>query len=187
MARQATEILSLDAAKRQLRIDGNDTDTLLLEAIRAAVSDVSRRTGLPLLDVQRQFYEVPTRPDCPVQLPTRHVKSVDRIAYWTPAQKFREEPAGTIDVSTLGRICEHQGTTLVFPPDTDWPEREPGTPWQIVVTVGYEADPDAMASLVQATALLTRHYYEAPDMIESNFAVNSLLARWVQYPGLGTD
>ena len=188
MATQPTEILSVDEAKAQLRIDDDDTDMLLNAAIAAAVADAARRIGRPLID--RELVLQAKRPEkrLPLAVPTPYMRAMPLpvIRYWEPEQELRENPTGEVDAATLGRTdpVADLPNTLIYPPAAGWPDSLRESTYQVTVTVGWdvpEADGD---SLVQAIALLTRHYYEAPDMMEAEFAVNSLLARWIAWPGL---
>lgn len=185
MATEATEILSVaDAKSRVLRVDGDDNDALVLTAIKAAVSDVSLRTGLPLIDRSKIFTVIPNGTKEPLLLNSLYVRQVTEVMYWGPNQALRERPAGVVATADLGRIdpIEYARFTEVWPPVDGWPQRLAGTDFRITATVGYDIPDEEGESLVQAVALLTRHFYESPDYLEAEFAINSLLARWIDYP-----
>ena len=187
MAGSALDILSLTDAKLQLRIDADDHDSLVTSAINSAVNYVQHLTGVPLVDADEIFDIYQSSKDQPMSLPTIDVKSIGSIKYWTPTQQLREEPSGSIDgdaISTLGRKNEIRmafgSRTEIWPPEDGWPDSLSGTKFRVTAKIGFDIDAQS-ESLRQAVILMTRHFFEAPERIESDFAVVSLLQPWQRY------
>lgn len=56
------EVLTLDAAKRHLRIEGTADDADLLDLIQAAIGTVEKHLGRPLIDAERGWPDVTSLP-----------------------------------------------------------------------------------------------------------------------------
>lgn len=188
MAAAATDILSLDDAKLQLRIDGDDHDALVTTAIGAAVSYVAKRTRLPLIDHSRTawFSEAPAKPETRMVIDDPYLTEITSWTYLTTTQDAHGDRDGTIDVSTLGRIeTDHLGRTIINPPTDGWPEMD--TSWErdvlvqkIVYTRGYTpADHEDL--IKQAVILVMRDFYEQPDRETMNQSAEAVLAQLMDF------
>ena len=176
MAANVTDVLSLADAKLNLRVDGDDLDSLVTEAITSAVGYIQRQTGVPLLDRPETFkLQRPSKDDDPLVLPARDVKEVTEVDYWTEAQELRQDPAGAVAVATLGRREEVGRVTVVWPPADGWPEVLDQSLMQVTVTLGYDLLEKKDRDIKNTVIVLTRHFFEQPDRIESDFAVISMI------------
>lgn len=184
MAATALDVLSLEDARLQCRADdGAENDALLTSAVMNAVSYVSRRTGIPLIDVSKIFNVVPGTNDTLV-IPAADVKRIASIQYWRPGTgALRLAPAGSVNVATIGRVEDlKNGCTRIWPPAAGWPARLQGSCFVVEATVGFDID-DESEALRQAVILMTRVFFENPDRIESDFAVSALIEPWIRYNG----
>ena len=118
MADSATDILSVEDAKMQVRADGDEPEinAIIERAIKGAVGYVERYTRIPLIDRERIFTLNTCGTDEPLVIPVRDVKEVVSARYWEAAQKIRENPSGTITVANLGRLDERLVDTHLYPP-----------------------------------------------------------------------
>ncbi len=186
MAENATDILSIEAARQQIRVDGDVENSIIEQAVKSAVSYIARRTNIPLLDRSMTFDAYPcdkTR-DGYIEIPTRDVKSITSIQFWGVTDHFNRDPTGTVDVSTLGRIKEVGRVTRIWGPDAGWPadadELERAREWIIVANVGFDIDKHS-EDLRDAVILMARHYFEHPDRLESDFAIMALIGPWMRW------
>ena len=205
MAITVADILSLEKAKGALRIDAAAGDDDLQESIHAAVDYCSRMAGKPFVD--RRETTMVNRPftdDRPIRLASIYVKSIDAIRFWTPAQAYREEPAGAVLVrpsdppvegeDPIGRfaICDRD-YTAVWPPAAGWPAvlvvDARHSPFQVTYTEGWPdaaGDQDAadydvagdipgIKGIRKAVALMAGAYHDGTVEEDMQRAVTSLL------------
>ena len=202
MATSATDIISLNEAKRQVGISEDDTsdDANVTSAISGAVGVAQSFLEIPLLDVNetlretdrqicfysasqpimvraRDIYPAPPNPN-----PDSLTDGIEAIRYWTTDQEIREEAGGTIDVATLGRRVESWPSTLIYPPDDGWPERLSQTGFEIDVRRGYEIK-TGQEDIKSAILILTQMIYDAPDRIDQRSAPFTLLSRFKRHNG----
>ena len=179
MATDAVEILPLAQAKVQLYIepDRTDLDGRVTSAIKAAVAHVQNASGLPLLDVTEPYDVAPSGKTRPVLIPAQHIVDVTELKFWQPAQKLREEPMGTVDVTSLGRRFGDSSPLLrgtwLWPPEDGWPSRLAGSCLRVTVLRRFEI-PKHEEDIRHDIIVWMRHYYEQPEKIESDFAVLAL-------------
>ena len=129
MAATATEILSLDALKRELRIaaDEHDHDDLLVGQIGSAVAFVGRFLRAPLVDTAETHRCARPGDERPLALRADAVQSMSAVRYWSAGAALREAPDGTIAVADLGRRVQVGRSFCVWPPADGWPEVETGS------------------------------------------------------------
>jgi len=203
------DILSLDAAKAALRIDGNAGDADLTSSIKAAVDYCQRLCGKPFLDLTEDLYvSRPALSDAPMRIPRRDVKSIAGIRYWMVAQELREEPSGIVMVGPsdppvatddpIGRRREDGYDTLVWPPAAGWPEVLTGSSLLVKVTTGFAdaegdreaegydiaADIPGIAGIRKAVALQTSVYNDGIVEDTHRRAVLDLLRPYMDARGL---
>lgn len=185
MVATALDVLSLDEARHQCRVDEVSAalDLLVTSAITNAVSYVSRRTGIPLVDVSKIFNVVPAT-NTYLDIPVADVKEIESISYWQPGTgELRLAADGAIDVATLGRIEDlRNGCTRIWSPAGGWPTRLEGSCYVVQAKIGFDIGIES-ESLRQAVILMTRVFFENPDFFESDFAVNALIEPWIRYNG----
>ena len=179
MAANALDIVSLDTIKLELRIPSGETshDTLLTSHIANAVSLVARHLRVPLLDRTEGFRcSRPTDSATPIILPTRGVRSVGSVKYWTAGGSLREAPDGSIAVDTLGRLVEYMGF-VIYPPADGWPAVLDNSLIEIVLTRGQDTPP----ALRSAVVLCVRQFYDGYIEIRPNAAFFSLIRPFRSY------
>lgn len=187
MAAAATDILSLADAKLQLRIDGDDHDSLVTTAIGAAVSHVSAVTRLPLVDHSKTIYRAPpASSDAVMTIEDAYLKTITEWTYITPDQNMQADRAGTITIADLGRIeTDMHGYTHIQPPVAGWPDMSNRygvrpTTQKIVYTRGYT--PAAHEDRIkQAVILVMRDFYEQPDRDYTNKSTEAVLAQLMDF------
>ena len=200
MAENATDILSLDAAKFALRVeDGTGIDDEITRCIQAAADYCARVAAKPLVDRTATFLAPrPATASIPIRLPSIYVKSITEIQYWETTQGLREEPAGTVmpvpsnppaetDDPVGRRQVVDRHYTAVWPPASGWPEvlSENGVESGFLFTyVEGIANPlPGLAGISKAMTLMTGVYFEGAVEEEYEAAVRTLLqpfvdARW---------
>lgn len=145
------EPLSLEQAKAQLRILGNDDDVLLNDAIADARGWIESYTGLTLtrrevIEVQRCFGD---------KLSAWPIASVDKVAYVDAAGQEAELPP----TAYLAQLGKRPACLLA----NSWPRIRPGSFVEVTMTAGF-ASPAAVAAfapnLVRAMRLLVASYFE---------------------------
>ena len=162
MAANALDIVSLATMKRELRIELTETDhdTLLTGQIASAVSFVSRHLHIPLVDLAVTFRcSRPADSATPIILPTRGVRAVGFVKYWTADGSLREAPDGTVALGTLGRTLE-SGGFVIYPPADGWPLVLGNSQIEIVVTRGQDTPPALRSAVVLCVRQLFDGYRE---------------------------
>ena len=184
MAGTATDVVTLDEIKAELRIDAavSDHDTLLTGHIEAAVSFVSRHVDAPMVDVDETIYVPrPGGASLPVSFVALAVKSVESVKYWTFANStLRDEPDATIAGGALGRLVSHGRHNLLYPPADGWPEALQGSLLAVQVKRGLAIDATTKA-LKQAVILCVRQFYDGYREIRPTEAFYALIAPWRRY------
>ena len=184
MASNALEVLSLEAARSQIRADdGDEINALITSAVKSAVSYVIHMTGIPLVD-RDEIFNVSVTGKTPMILPIRDVKMVQSVKFWrTTTASMRLEPTGTVATSTIGRIEElSNGCTRIWYPTAGWPATLESSPFRVTVQVGFDITEES-ESLREAVILMARAFFEQPDRLESDFAVMALIEPWKRYGG----
>ena len=139
---------ALDAIKLALRVDGDYLDNEIVANINAGVQAVQKHSGILILDQTKTVYA--PRPNCsenPIVFAAEAVKSITSIKYWTPSQKAREEPMGTVQIAPsdppvdtdnpIGRTRQVDPDNYeVWPPANDWPEILDNTCFEITFSQG---------------------------------------------------
>ena len=179
MAATALDILSLDSAKRELRVEKTDAfDARIIEEIGAAVDFVERELGRPLIDVHEAL---PVHPpaagdELPVELRATDVATVGDVSYWTPAGALRLDPDGTVARADLGRVLIGDNEVVAYPPVGGWPAVLPGSKLRVAVTRAF--DVAAHPSVRQAVISALRNFYNGATEIMVRNAVFHLLRPW---------
>ena len=179
MAANALDIVSLATMKSELRIELDETahDILLTGQIASAVSFVSLHLRVPLVDRAEEFRcSRPADSATPIILPTRGVRSVGSVKYWTADGSLREAPNGTIDVSTLGRLVDYMGF-VIYPPADGWPLVLGNSLIEIGVKRGMNAPP----ALQSAIVLCVRQLYDGYREIRPKEAFWALMQPFRSY------
>ena len=183
MADTATEVVTLDEIKAELRIDAavSDHDALLTGHIEAAVSFVARHVDAPLVDVAETIYAPrPSGASLPVSFRVLAVKSVESVKYWTPASALRDDPDGAVAKGDLGRLVSEGRHNLLYPPADGWPEALQGSLLAVQVKRGLAIDATTKA-LKQAVVLCVRQFYDGYREIRPTEAFYALIAPWRRY------
>ena len=158
MAAGATEILSLEDAKREFQVESSDVseDSRVGDIIHQAVALVARLSGLPLVDRDSDVQVYLAGMHDPILLP-QHVKSINSVKYWENEDEFRLAPTHTLS-ATLGRFqpVEFEGTGL-YPPADGWP-RAYLDMLLVDVKIGYDLD-GTNKDIRTAVILVARQIY----------------------------
>ena len=205
MPRKATDILSIDQAAWDLRIDGDlgteasptPVRTAVLRAINSAVEYCEGLTAKPLIDRPRtEMVARPVRANYPMQLDSIYVLSIESIAYWKPMQALRQEPTGTVLVAyadpnaplktedPIGRKEVYdRHWTAVWPPAAGWPATLTDSRLRVTYTEGI-ADPlPGLDGIRQAVTVMAGANYDGIVSDRYEAVVRRLLqpfvdARW---------
>ncbi len=153
----ALDVLSLADGKRQLRLLDSDSDVLVEECIRSAVSFIGAAADTPLVDVESTYQAESASPDGPVCIPLSYINSVSAVSYWEPSADYRDPPVGSVDVATLGRLVRWRYRAWVYPPADGWPARRSGSPLLFTVVRRRVVTPDD--PLWQACVLTLREFH----------------------------
>lgn len=171
MATDATDVLSLDEAKRELRVEGTDHDTLITAHLEVAVQHVSDYIDQPLLDTADEVVaSIPCDSDMPVEVRRSAVKSVQSVQYWEPDGSLNADPGGT--QSIVGRLEQVSNTHIyrIWPPDGGWPDALDESYFIVNLTRGLEAT----KSIKQAVAIVLTQLYDGVE--EESQSMKWLLA-----------
>ena len=192
----ATDILSVEAAKLSLRIDGSDADADLEASIAAAVAWCETYASKPLLDrTVTTHVRRPIPASEPLCLPSIYVKSITRIEYWTPAQALREGPAGTVMVGPsdppeatddpIGRReVVNRYFTAVYPPAAGWPEVLTDSRLRVVWVEGFDGDPAGIDGIRKAVTLMTGAIFDGTVDPAHRIAAHGMLQPFVDSRGV---
>ena len=164
MPNTAEEILSLAEAKRHLRIDDDSQDgnSLVSSCVENAVSDVMRRTGLPLIDriIRLDLFRPYNSMDAIfVGVMPGELRSIQSILYWTADSDLRDDPGGSITISDLGRM--DLKFAAVWPPVDGWPVVLKNSTLQVNLTIGFDIGPTEK-SILQGIILTTKTILRKP-------------------------
>ena len=184
MAESALEFLTLAEAKSQLDLDDDPDSTAydarVTRAVKSAVSYVAHRTGRPLIERSLTVDAPRIGTALPLMVPLLDIKTISAVKYWSVDQELREEAAGSIEPGTLGRRKETLRATAVWAPEGGWPEILRDSTFEVTATIGFDID-EHSEDLKDAVILMMRHYFEKPDLIESDFAVMALIGPWIRW------
>ena len=131
MPADALEILTVADAKRELRLPAayTEQDATVERCIRAAVDEVTRRTGFPLVRDYR-IVLAQTDPDMgelrPLDLGTiPHLTMVSRVRHWGAAPDRSGEPGVVMAFDSWGSLRRQYATRddwNLWPGREGWPE-----------------------------------------------------------------
>ena len=155
----AVEPLGLDEAKAHLRLDGEEEDVMLASLIATARSHIETALGLALV-TQTWRWQADRWPRTGVvELMTRPVQRVDRIA--VRAADGAEEVIGAGDYLVDAMAAQ------VMPQSGAWPQpgaRRGGIAIEFVAGFG-DAAADVPAPIRHALRLLVAHWYEVRNPV----------------------
>lgn len=171
MATNALDIVSLATMRSELRIPDDSHDALLLGQINSAVSFVSEPLRAPLLDRAEGFRCRRPADSYPIVIPSKGVRRVSSVKYWTADGNLNAYPDGSIDVSTLGRLEESGSGFAIYPPTAGWPEVLASSQIEILVIRGMNAP----AALQAAVVLCVRQLYNGYREIRATEAFWALI------------
>lgn len=147
------ELLSLDDAKKHLRVDDDDDDALI-EAFRdAAIDWVERYTAKAL--VKREFVWTASAFATPLRLTIEPIVTVDAVTYLSA--RGAEMIAVPVGLDVSGRDLRPIGDV--------WPQAIDGDgAVRVVLTAGYDADA-VPAALKAAVMMLLGHLYRNREAV----------------------
>ncbi len=192
MAKMATDLVSIDRLKQELRLGGataesraafQEHDALLAAQIDAAVSFVAREIDAPLVETTQTLYVQPATGQHPLVFDVRALKRVSRFQYWSLSGALRQAPDGSIRVQDLGRLVLagfRGGSHGLYPPATGWPAVRAGSLFRLEVARGLEMTEQTMA-LRQAIVLCVRQLYDGYGEIRPTAAFYALIQPWRVY------
>ncbi|ETI63009.1 hypothetical protein C100_15005 [Sphingobium sp. C100] len=144
------EPITLDQAKAQLRVDGDDDNEVIASAIVAARGWVERYTGLIL--TRRQVRE--TIPQFGHRLRAWPVISVDGVTFLDHARASQSLSVGSFVPDLMGRPARLLADR--------WPRQAAGSKIEVLMTAGFE-DADAINDyappIMQAIRQLVASFY----------------------------
>jgi uncharacterized phiE125 gp8 family phage protein len=151
----ASEPVSLDEAKAQLRVDGSDDNTFisgLITAARLYFEETARRS----LITQTWRLSLDEWSD-EIELPRPPLQSISFIKY-----KNAAGTETTLSTSVYLVDAESEPGRVVLAKDQSWPSDElyKVNPIQITYIAGYGAAADVPEQMKQAIKLIIGHWYE---------------------------
>ena len=176
MAAAATDWLSLADAKADMRLATDEDDALIEAFIDSAVSFVSVRCDLPLLDgMRRATVPIPVARREPVTVRSGGFNDVVKISYWLPDQDVSEAPTGEVKA---GRVEDAGHRFIRIWPGEDWPGATLADyPFAVVeFSEGLNAANPKFAGIRQALKLLVAKYHRGDLVMAEGSAVDALLA-----------
>jgi len=181
----ASEPVTLEEAKRHLRVDGTEEDTLIEGLIAAARELVEGETGRTLMaQTIRQYFDDFPEDGGTLRLAVYPVRSVASLKYLDDdgtettlaADDYRADV--TSEPARIDPACGETWPTTYGASNGVW----------VNVEAGYASAAAVPRGLKQAILLLVGHWYENREAInignivaELPMAVRSLLNRWTVY------
>lgn len=153
----ASEPVSLDEAKAQLRVDGSDDDTFISGLIAAAREHVEQ-TARRALITQTWHLSLDGWPSCDeIELPKPPLQSVTSLIYKDSVGAQTTLPTANYIVDS-----DSQPGRVVLAYGQSWPSGTlyPANPIQVTYVAGYGAASDVPAWAKQAMKLIIGHWYE---------------------------
>lgn len=173
-------VVSLDAAKRFLRVTHEHEDTIIRACIMAATPAIQEWTGRQLL--QATFdHRLDCWPDGPVTLPWPPVQSITSVSYYDSdgAVQVWDSANYQLDASAPARLAPVPGQS--------YPGIQSGRllPITIRMVCGATAQELIPSELVQAVLVMTEHLYTNRELMvtgtiatEIPFTVSALIDTW---------
>ena len=162
-ATEATDVVSIEEARRQLSLDGTtDRDDLIRSALDSAVSLVSRQWGLPLIEeaqTWRLLDGAPSRPRA-IMAPIGWPAPVRPVAAERTVEGGRRVSTAAVDDPPAFERRIQYGAWAVSPAAFGWSEWPTGAGW----TVQCVYCADAPARVKQAVTLAMRAFFYDDDL-----------------------
>ena len=118
-------VISLERLRHETRqpstfVGHNDH---LIELLKDAIDFVSKEISRPLLRISEiESISTPFVKTCPIYIFKSDILSIIELKYWTEDVSLRDDPDGTLDITTLGRLeIRNQNCYVLYPPETGWP------------------------------------------------------------------
>lgn len=149
----ASQPVTLDEAKAQLRVDGTDEDALITSLIVAATSAVEEDTGRALV-TQTWDYAI-SQPSGAVSLPLAPVASISALTYYDT-----DDVAQTLTVSDFYLFADNDRACVEPKDGVAWPGMKDRADALTIAFIAGAAVADVPQALKQAILLLVTHWFE---------------------------
>ena len=167
------EPISLSSAKQYLRIDTNDEDLAISEAIKAARVTIEHITNRALINQTWDVFSDSFPGDDCIELPLGRLQQVASFSWtdsggttrtWTVSGSDLVE--GSIVRAHIDTVREPGEIRLAY--NQTWPTHtlKTANPIKIRASFGYGSDAnDVPANLVNAVKLMTSHFFDKRDLV----------------------
>ena len=168
------DIVNINEAKKHLRVDSTDEDTLITSLITAVTSYLDGHSGILGTALAPQTWQQQYRCfENKMKLPVGPVTQVNSISYYDNSGAL--QTVSSNDWQLLSSAC---GSWLEPVYNKIWPINAPGKLITIQYVAGYSSIP---AAIKQAALLLIGHWYENREAVgaslsELPLAFNALIA-----------
>lgn len=173
----AGQLLTVEAAKEHLRVDGSDQDDLIATYIEASRATIEAQCERAVLQQVRSLH-LDAFPD-EIEVPGGFIQSIDSVTYL--------DSEGTLQ--TLAPAAYHAhlaGNPPTIEPIAEWPRTAPRRgAVEVTYTCGWPTADDVPPDLIHAAKLLVGHAYANPEAVvtgitatELPWSVSVLLKRW---------
>lgn len=157
-----TAPVTIDAARRWLRVDDAEEDTLITELIGAASDWAAREFGGVLIEsgIEELFPGFPCCNACPIELSAKPVKEVTTVQYKTTSGSW---------VPLSPAIYELDGSAILLLQGNDWPTdlATVAKPVKVTYVAGFPEN-QVPPTIATAMLLMIGFWYENREDISIN-------------------
>ena len=187
MAANADAVISLDELKDHLFIERDrvDLDPVLTTARGAAIEQVERKLGGPIVEQVVKFEVAGPVDGEPIILPWADIVRITEIQFYQPSQGIEVyqgvAPSGRIAAADVGRIeklGEPPTLALLYAPGNDWPDyinESPPTNFRFSAVrdlYPLAVDETMPAEIKAGVALAARRIFEGDDASAAAYSKN---------------
>ena len=181
----ATSIVSLTVAKRELEVFTADFDDKITDCIRRAVSYLESEFHIPLLTPITGYirFHPPKDHTCPVMKGgVRRYTGMVHCQYVTTDQDWPEAPEGAVDSDDLYIVYQEDRECLLVYHKDGWPDIRSGTK----VEFKYNMQVTTVTPVLkQAVVVLIRQFFRGQSVIVHTPIYNLLLGNEISSGGQG--
>ena len=182
----ALDVLPAAEAARQFRLpdlSAGDMSDVIEQSVRAAVAEIERRTGAPLVDRRESL--LAKREDCdaatdPIYIvgASNWTAEVTAVAYWLPAGQPTRGAAPATYMASWGELRKIPGSRKnynLWPPAGGWPASVDNA---YLIEMRYGLDGVETADLKQAVIVAARSNFHGTRMPAEERVIEDICAGW---------